>query len=85
MKSAGIVRRIDQLGRIVLPMELRRTYKITEHEPISFYVDGDSIVLKKYQPTCVLCGEVGSANEYKGKMVCDQCRAQLETEVRNLA
>lgn len=53
MKSTGIVRRVDELGRIVLPIELRRTLDITERDSLEIYVDGSSIILKKYQPACI--------------------------------
>ena len=52
MKSTGIVRKVDELGRIVLPIELRRTLDIAEKDAIEIYVDGESIILKKYEPTC---------------------------------
>lgn len=55
MKSIGIVRRVDELGRIVIPMELRTKLKISEKDPIEIYVDGSSIVLKKFEETCVFC------------------------------
>ena len=57
MKSTGIVRKVDELGRIVLPIELRRTLDIAEKDSIEIYVDGSSIILKKYEPTCVFCGD----------------------------
>ena len=55
MKSTGIVRRIDDLGRIVLPIELRRTLDIGERETMEIFVEGSSVVLKKYRPTCIFC------------------------------
>ena len=57
MKSTGIVRKVDELGRIVLPIELRRTLDIAEKDAIEIYVDGASIILKKYEPTCIFCGD----------------------------
>ena len=56
MKSTGIVRKVDELGRIVLPIELRRTLGIDLRDPLEIYVEGESIVLKKYNPTCIFCG-----------------------------
>ena len=56
MKATGIVRKVDELGRIVLPIELRRTLNIEIKDPLEIYVDGESIMLKKYQPACVFCG-----------------------------
>ena len=58
IKSTGIVRKVDELGRIVLPIELRRTLDIAEKDAIEIYVDGTSIVLKKYQPSCIFCGNM---------------------------
>ena len=55
MKSTGIVRKVDELGRIVLPVELRRTMDIAEKDPLEIYVDGNSIVLRKYRPSCIFC------------------------------
>ena len=57
MKATGIVRKVDELGRIVLPIELRRTLDIAERDPLEIYVDGQSIVLSKYQPACIFCGD----------------------------
>ena len=57
MKATGIVRKVDELGRIVLPIELRRTLDIAERDPLEIYVDGPSIILNKYQPACIFCGD----------------------------
>ena len=62
MKATGVVRKVDELGRIVLPIELRRNMDINIKDSIEIYVDGESIILKKYQPCCVFCGE---ANDMK--------------------
>ena len=56
MKSIGIVRRIDELGRVVIPIELRNKFGISEKDPIEIYVEGSTIVLKKYEPNCIFCG-----------------------------
>ena len=73
MKSTGIVRKVDELGRIVLPIELRRTLDIAEKDSLEIYVDGTSIVLKKYQPACVFCGEAKDVTQYMGRNVCAKC------------
>ncbi len=78
MKSTGIVRKVDELGRIVLPIELRRTLDIAEKDSLEIYVDGTTIVLKKYQPACVFCDEADSIVTYKGKNVCSACIKTLE-------
>ena len=77
MKSTGIVRRIDQLGRIVLPAELRRTLEIEEKDTMEIFVDGSSIVLKKYAPACIFCDSGRSVSLFKGKSVCARCLRQL--------
>jgi transcriptional pleiotropic regulator of transition state genes len=80
MKATGIVRKVDELGRIVLPMELRRTMDIKEKDPIEVYVDAGTIVLKKYEPTCIFCGEAKNVDEHKGKNICDDCMKELKTK-----
>jgi len=78
MKSTGIVRRIDDLGRVVIPMELRRTLQIDEKDSLEIFVDEDKIVLRKYQPGCYLCGNVeGHMHDFYGKQVCDKCVEQV--------
>lgn len=72
MKATGIVKKVDNLGRLVLPKELRRTLGIKVSDPIEIYVDGAQIILKKYEPACIFCGEV-TDREFKGKMVCPRC------------
>ena len=81
MKSTGIVRRVDELGRIVLPIELRRTLNIAEKDSLEIYVDGSSIMLKKYQPACIFCGNARDVSGYKGKNVCQNCRRDLGESV----
>ncbi len=80
MKSTGIVRKVDELGRIVLPIELRRTLDIAERDPLEIYVEGSSIVLKKYRPTCVFCDSVKDISVYRGKNVCARCMKELRGE-----
>ena len=78
MKSTGIVRRIDELGRFVLPIELRRTLDLTERDAVEIYVDEDTIILKKYEPACTFCGSTKGIINYKGKNVCSQCIEELK-------
>ncbi len=73
MKSTGIVRRVDELGRIVLPIELRRTLGIEEKDRIEIFVDGESIILRKYQPACIFCDNAKDIINYKGKNICPDC------------
>ncbi len=77
MKSTGIVRKVDELGRIVLPIELRRTLDIDVRDELEIYVDGDQIVLKKYEPACVFCGNSENVISYKGKNVCHNCIQEI--------
>ena len=77
MKATGIVRKIDELGRIVLPIELRRTLNVAEKDPIEIYVDDDTIILKKYAPACIFCDEAANVTDYRGKNVCAKCIAEL--------
>lgn len=79
MKSTGIVRKVDELGRIVLPIELRRTLGIEEKDRIEIIVDGESIILRKYQPACIFCDNAKDIINYKGKNICPDCiRAMTE-------
>ena len=77
MKSTGIVRKVDELGRIVLPIELRRTLNINEKDSLEIFVDNDKIVLQKYEPACIFCGNADDIVNYKGRNVCAECRVAL--------
>lgn len=78
MKATGIVRKVDELGRIVLPIELRRTLDIEIKDPIEIYVDEDSIILKKYAPACVFCGDMKGVRRFHDRNVCQGCIAELQ-------
>ena len=77
MKSTGIVRRVDELGRIVLPIELRRTLDIKERDSLEIFVEGASVVLKKYRPTCIFCDSARDISLFKGKNICPKCLKEL--------
>lgn len=77
MKATGIVRKIDELGRIVLPMELRRTLGIEIKDPLEIYVESDAILLKKYNPSCIICGSMKELSDFQGKNICKKCREEL--------
>ena len=81
MKSTGIVRKVDELGRIVLPIEMRRTLDIAEKDTLEVYVEGDSIILRKYQDACVFCDSVRDLFSYKGRCVCQDCIAMLSRKI----
>ena len=78
MKATGIVRKIDELGRIVLPIELRRTLDISEKDSLEIYVEDDSIILRMYKPACIFCNNTRDIVVYKGKNVCKDCIKALE-------
>lgn len=78
MKSTGIVRKLDELGRVVLPIELRRTMDIAEKDALEIFVDGNSIVLKKYEPACIFCADAKDVSSYKGKNICQVCMKELK-------
>lgn len=77
MKSTGIVRKIDDLGRVVLPIELRRTLKIDIKDLVQIFVEGDLIILKKYEPACIFCDEAANVENFRGKNVCKSCAKEL--------
>ncbi len=77
MKSTGIVRKVDELGRVVIPIELRRTMGIEIKDPVEIYVEGEHIILKKYQPACIFCENVSNVSVYKGKNICSDCMVEL--------
>ena len=81
LKSTGIVRKVDELGRIVLPIELRRTLDIAEKDALEIYMDGDSIILKKYQPACIFCDDAKDITTFRGKNICPKCIKSLTTNV----
>ena len=78
VKSTGIVRSVDELGRIVIPKEMRTKMNISSSDPIEIYVDGDKIILKKYENSCLFCGGSDSLTEFKGKMICSSCVGALK-------
>ena len=78
MKSTGIVRKLDELGRITLPIELRRTLDIAEKDALEIYVSDDSIILKKYEPSCIFCGNSKDVVSFKGKNICPKCLEELK-------
>ena len=78
MKATGIVRRFDENGRFVIPMELRRMLDLdTPGDAVEVFLDGESIVLKKYDPTCMFCGEAENLISLGGKRVCRACLQKL--------
>lgn len=80
MKATGIVRKVDELGRIVLPIELRRTLDLEIKDPVEIFVDGEKIILKKYLPACVFCGNSDETVYFKGKLICGSCKNEISTQ-----
>ncbi|MBO5798156.1 MAG: AbrB/MazE/SpoVT family DNA-binding domain-containing protein [Clostridia bacterium] len=78
MKSLGIVRRIDNLGRIVLPIELRHVMDIKDGDALEFFTEENRIVLKKYQPACIYCGDARDVISFRGHNICQNCIAALK-------
>ncbi len=78
MKSTGIVRKVDELGRVVLPIELRRTLDIAERDALEIFTEGASIILKKYEPACLFCGDAKDVINYKSKNICVNCMKELK-------
>ena len=79
LNSTGIVRKVDELGRIVLPIEMRRTLDIAEKDALEIYVEGSSVILKKYRPSCIFCDGSKDITIFKGKNVCPKCLKELKS------
>ncbi len=77
MKSTGIVRNIDELGRLVVPKEMRTTLDINCNDPVEISMEGDRIILKKYAPNCIFCGNNTDLLIFKDKKVCSQCLSEM--------
>ena len=73
MKATGIIRKVDELGRIVLPIELRRTLDISEHDEMEIFIENEQVILRKYEHNCIFCASTQSLVQYKGKYVCSKC------------
>ncbi len=81
MKATGIVRKIDALGRVVIPKELRDKMYIEDGDPLEIFVENDAIVIQKYAAVCVFCGSGEDLRHYKGRNVCRSCTAELKSEI----
>ncbi len=77
MKSTGIIRKVDELGRVVIPIEIRTKFNIAEKDPLEIYVDGSNIILKKFEPNCIFCGNTKGLIQYKDKQICPKCAKQI--------
>lgn len=81
MKTTGITRQLDSLGRIVLPIELRRTLNIGPNDMLEILVEGSSVILRKFEPDCLFCGGSAHLTSYRGKMICRSCLKSLQQTI----
>lgn len=77
MKTTGIIRRLDELGRVVIPMEIRKKLEIEQKDPVEIYLDGNSIVLKKHEIGCIFCNNSKDLNHFQDKFICKKCLNKL--------
>lgn len=80
MKSTGIVRKVDELGRIVLPMSIRQTMDIKEKDSLEIFTDDERIILQKYQPACVFCNDADNVVYFNGKRICSACLEKIKQQ-----
>ena len=78
MKSTGLVRKVDELGRVVIPIELRRTLTIGEKDALEIFTEGETMILKKYEPACIFCGQAKGVKNVKGKHICPACVDEIK-------
>lgn len=78
MKSTGVVRKVDELGRIVLPISIRQTMDINEKDSLEIFTDENKIILQKYQPSCIFCNNVDDTVFFNGKRVCESCLQKIK-------
>lgn len=78
MKSTGIVRKVDELGRIVLPISIRQTMRINEKDSLEIFTDENRIILQKYQPSCVFCNNADDIVYFNGMRICEACVAKIK-------
>ena len=78
MKSTGMVRKIDELGRIVMPAEIRQTLGLQVRDAMEIFIDGDRVILQKYQPSCIFCANADDLVYYEGKRICPECLSKLK-------
>jgi len=81
MKSTGIVRKVDELGRIVLPAEIRQSMDIKERDSLEIFTENERIILQKYSPSCIFCDNVDDVVLFRGKRVCAECLQALKSQI----
>ncbi len=77
MKSTGIIRKVDELGRITIPKEIRSQFEIYEQDPLEVFVEGEKVILKKYVENCIFCNSENAGKKFKGHLVCDKCIQEI--------
>lgn len=80
MHTTGIVRNVDHLGRIVLPMEIRRMMNINAHEPVEIFTEGNNILIRKYRAGCIFCGSEKHVSIFRGAYICESCIHELSVQ-----
>ena len=78
MKATGILRKVDELGRVVIPIELRNKLDIHEKDPLEIYVEGNDIILRKFQPNCIFCGNTKKLVPFNNKLICSKCHEKIK-------
>lgn len=81
MKSTGVVRKVDELGRIVLPISIRQTMDINEKDPLEIFIDDNRIILQKYHPACVFCNNADRIVYFNNKRICQDCLEKIKTQL----
>ena len=81
MKSTGVVRKVDELGRIVLPISIRQTMDINEKDPLEIFIDENRIILQKYHPACVFCNNADRIVYFNKKRICQDCLEKIKTQL----
>lgn len=79
MKSTGMVRDIDKVGRIVIPKEIRNSFRINEGDPLEIFTDNNRIILQKYEPACMFCGSAEDVVEFGDKRICKKCIDKIKS------
>ncbi len=82
MRPSGIIRKVDTLGRVVIPKEIRQLLDISHGDPIEIYTDKSTIVLKKYEPSCIFCGTVTNITSFNGHTICPECIARMSCDIK---
>lgn len=78
MKATGMTRQVDELGRFVLPIEIRRALDIKEKDSLEIFTEEDRVILRKYEPACIFCNNADNIVYYEGKRICRECLAKLK-------